>query len=137
MAYRIEILPDKALQILVPNESDVGIYTCTATSPAGFDSLSSKVAITGKPEMRVSKHDLVNFNSTSVRVDVGSVVKARLMANITILCQVTAAIPEPILKFFLIYDDTKDWEEKSSWLCCSIMRLDHVVSPRKKPASFE
>ncbi|XP_038659918.1 ADAMTS-like protein 1 isoform X3 [Scyliorhinus canicula] len=96
--HRIEILPDKALQILVPNESDVGIYTCTATSPAGFDSLSSKVAITGKPVIRVSKHDLVNFNSTSVRVDVGSVVKARLTANITILCHVTA-VPGPSISW--------------------------------------
>ncbi|XP_078071427.1 ADAMTS-like protein 1 [Mustelus asterias] len=92
--HRIEILPNQALQILVPNESDVGIYTCTARSSVGSDSLSSKVAIAGKPVIRVSKHDLVNFNSTSVRVDVGSVVKARLRANITIICQANG-IPEP------------------------------------------
>uniref|UniRef100_UPI00398F4A74 ADAMTS-like protein 1 n=1 Tax=Pristiophorus japonicus TaxID=55135 RepID=UPI00398F4A74 len=93
-SYRIKILPDQALQILAPNESDVGVYTCTATSPIGLDSLSSKVAVTGKPVIRVSKHDLVNINSTSVSVDIGSVVKARLRANITIMCQVNG-VPEP------------------------------------------
>ncbi|XP_067885034.1 ADAMTS-like protein 1 [Heterodontus francisci] len=95
-SHRIKILPDQALQILVPNESDVGVYTCTATSPIGLDSLSSKVAVTGKPVIRVSKHDLVNINSTSVSVDVGSVVKARLRANITIMCQVNG-VPDPIV----------------------------------------
>ncbi|XP_067838444.1 ADAMTS-like protein 1 [Heptranchias perlo] len=93
-SHRIKILPDQALQILVPNESDVGVYTCTATNPIGLDFLSSKVAVTGKPVIRVSKHDLVNINSTSVSVDVGSVVKAMLRANITIQCQVDG-VPEP------------------------------------------
>ncbi|XP_078386622.1 ADAMTS-like protein 1 isoform X2 [Cetorhinus maximus] len=97
-SHRIKILPDQALQILTPNETDVGVYTCTATNPIGLDSLSTKVAITGKPVIRVSNHDLVNFNSTSVRVNVGSVVKARLRANITITCQVNG-VPEPTVSW--------------------------------------
>lgn len=43
----------------------------------------------GKPVIKMSKHDLVNINSTSFIVDVGSVVIARLGANITIKCQVS------------------------------------------------
>ncbi|XP_069781445.1 ADAMTS-like protein 1 [Narcine bancroftii] len=91
---RIKILPDKALKIYDPNESDVGVYNCTATSPIGLDSRSTNVAVTEKPIIRMSKHDLVNINSTSVSVDVGSVVIARLGANITIKCQVNG-VPKP------------------------------------------
>ncbi|XP_048384275.2 ADAMTS-like protein 1 [Stegostoma tigrinum] len=97
-SHRIKLLSDHTLQLFLPNKSDVGVYTCTATNPIGWDSLSSKVVIPGKPVIRVSKHDLLNFNSTSVSVDVGSVVKVRLRANITIKCQVNG-VPEPTVSW--------------------------------------
>ncbi|XP_059830870.1 ADAMTS-like protein 1 [Hypanus sabinus] len=90
----VQILPDQALQVLLPSESDVGVYNCTAINPIGLDSRSSIVAVTGKPIIKMSSHDLVNINSTSVSVDVGSVVIARLGTNITIKCQVDG-FPKP------------------------------------------
>ncbi|XP_062904993.1 ADAMTS-like protein 1 [Mobula hypostoma] len=93
-SQRVQILPDQALQILLPSESDVGVYNCTAINPIGLDSRSSIVAVTGKPIIKTSSHDLVNINSTSVSVDVGSVVIARLGTNITIKCQVDG-FPKP------------------------------------------
>ncbi|XP_028911077.1 ADAMTS-like protein 1 isoform X1 [Ornithorhynchus anatinus] len=96
---RILLQPDDSLQILAPVEDDVGFYTCNATNPLGYDSVSIAVTLAGKPLVKTSRMTLVNTDLPAVTVDVGSTIKTVQGTNVTILCQV-AGVPEAEVTWF-------------------------------------
>ncbi|XP_040273173.1 ADAMTS-like protein 1 isoform X2 [Bufo bufo] len=90
---RMLLKSDDSLEILEPVEADVGFYTCNATNSLGSASVSIAITLAGKPLIKTSRTVLINVDTPSIAVDVGSVVKTIHATNVTIHCQV-AGLPE-------------------------------------------
>ncbi|OCU00941.1 hypothetical protein XELAEV_18006720mg [Xenopus laevis] len=100
LALKVILLKsDDSLQILEPVEADVGFYTCNATNSLGYASVSIAITLAGKPLIKTSKSVVINTESPSISVDVGSVVKTIQGTNVSIHCQV-AGLPEAEVSWY-------------------------------------